>query len=54
MLLNIQEDVDHDDVTKVIIEYDFHDHMIEMLQQDNFSWSQVSGGKKQILNEIQN
>ena len=31
MLLNIQEDVDHDDVSKVLIEHEKHDHLIEML-----------------------
>lgn len=31
LLLNIQEDVDHDDVAKVLIENEKHDTLIEML-----------------------
>jgi hypothetical protein len=36
-LLNIQEEVDHYDVAKILIENDLHDGLIEWLQVDNFS-----------------
>ena len=45
MLLNIQEDVDHDDVAKVLIEEDRHDMIIEMLQFDNFGIGQIKISK---------
>jgi hypothetical protein len=46
LLFNIQEDVDHDDVCKVLIEFDLNDLLIEMLQTDNFGISQINLKKR--------
>jgi len=53
-LLNIQEDVDHDDVAKVLIENEKHDTLIEMLQFDTFGFgplSKTGDGLKDIQNQ---
>lgn len=52
MLLNIQEDVDHDDVAKVLIENEKHDTLIEMLQYDTFGFGSLS--KQASVKELQN
>ena len=39
MILNIQEDTDHDDIAKVLIEHNRHDLLMELLQQDNSALS---------------
>jgi hypothetical protein len=39
MLYNIQEDVDHLDVAKVLIENDRYELLISMLQEDGFSFT---------------
>ena len=52
LLLNIQEDVDHDDVAKVLIENEKHDTLIEMLQYDTFGFGPLS--KQATLEKMQN
>jgi hypothetical protein len=53
LLLNVQLDVDHEDVAKVLIENDLQELLIEMLQQDNYGWG-LKGKKNEQLKEIQN
>ena len=52
LLLNIQDDVDHDDVAKVLIENEKHDTLIEMLQYDTYGFGALSGAAKGSLKDI--